>query len=71
MAAADPERGEAIARSIEDEYWRRYALARVAAAVAAADPERGEAIARSIEETRWRATALADIARLLAEQACS
>jgi hypothetical protein len=65
MAAADPERGEAIARSIKDTSRRSSALAGVAEAVAAADPERDEAIARSIEDTFWRSIALAGFAGLL------
>jgi len=41
VAAADPDRGEAIARSVERKGWRWGALAGVAAAVVVADLKRG------------------------------
>ncbi|HXJ64442.1 MAG TPA: hypothetical protein VNN79_11865 [Actinomycetota bacterium] len=62
MTAIDPDRAEAIARSIDDPSSRWNALAVIAVDVAASDPERAEVLGRSIDEPDRRARALAAVA---------
>jgi hypothetical protein len=65
-AASDPDRAEALARSITDQTSQADALAAVARVVAAADPDRGEALARSITEPYKQAHTLGAVAQVVA-----
>ncbi len=63
VAAADPGRGERIARSVDSRAGQALALVRVAGAMTE-DPERAEDLARSIPLPAQRAQALADLAEI-------
>ena len=66
--AGDPDRAEALARTITEPYYEARALADVAAAIAqAGDPDRAEALARTITSPDARALALAEVAAAIAQ----